>query len=212
VVELPTILVLLGSGVVVCLNRFAHRQRRPPRRALMRMPETPIAGVKDGDMVRITGRAVARAPLRTSPISQRRCIGFRLIVDRHDGQAWQRVVDQEQLDSFLLTDDTGEAVLHGPFEIAIDPYDARSADPPPELFSVLEKEGVAVRGPFGTERHFHYVETVLLPGDEITAVGRATVEIDAAGRAPSHRHPPVMCHLKGLEEAVVIADADDLTA
>ena len=205
-----TILVLLGGALAVYLNWMALRQRKPPRRALLRVPATQIAGVKDGAMVRIAGRAVERGPLRTSPISQRRCIGFRLVVDRHDGQVWQRVVDLEQLDTFLLSDDTGDAVLHGPFEINVDPYDARSADLPPELFAVLEKEGVPVKGPFGTERQFHYAETVLMPGDEITAFGRATVEIDAAGHAPSPRHPPVMCHLWGRDEAVIIADADDL--
>jgi len=204
------ILVMLGGALVVYLNVLVFRQRRPARRALLRMPATPIAAVKDGAMVRIAGRARERAPLRTSPISQRRCIGFRLLVERHDGQVWQRVVDQEELDSFLLGDDTGDAVLHGPFEINLDPYDARSTDLPPELFAVLEREGVPVKGPFGHARQFHYVETVLLPGDEITAYGRATVEIDAAGHAASPRHPPVMCHLWGREEAVVIADAEDL--
>ena len=59
--------------------------------------------------------------------------------------------------------------------------------------------------------HFRYVETILLPEDEIIAVGRATVEIDPAGRSQSNREPPFRCHLKGREEAVVIADAEEIS-
>lgn len=205
-------LVLLNAGFVAYRAWVAPYRRRAPRRALMRIPETPIAGVKDGERVRIKGRAIAREPLRTSPISRRPCIGFRLIVQSDSGgrDVWQRVVDQEQFDSFLLLDDTGEAMLHAPFDLELDPYDVRSDNPSPVLLEILEREGVPVRGTFGIEHRFRYVETILMPGDEITAVGRATLEIDAAGRPLSHRHPPVMCHLRGIDEAVVIADADDL--
>jgi hypothetical protein len=205
-----TMVALLGGAFVAYVNRMTGRRRRAPRRALLQIPATPIAGVKDGEMVRIAGRAVARGPLLTSPLSQRRCIGFRLTVDSSRGgnEPWQRVVDHEALDAFLLADETGEAVLHGPFEIELDPYDAGS-DPPPALLALLEKEGLPVSGVY-VDRQFRYIEIVLLPGDEITAFGRATVEIDAAGHAASHRHPPIMCHLKGRDEAVIIADADDL--
>jgi hypothetical protein len=48
-----------------------------------------------------------------------------------------------------------------------------------------------------------------MPGDEIIAVGRATIEVDPAGRAPARREPPVMCHLRGGDDGVVIADAEE---
>jgi len=48
----------------------------------------------------------------------------------------------------------------------------------------------------------------LQPGDTIMAIGRATVEVDPAGRAPTHREPPMICRLEGADEPVLIADAD----
>jgi hypothetical protein len=105
----------------------------------------------------------------------------RLVVDRRSpsvsSETWQRVVDREEFDSFLLADATGTAMLHAPFEMKLDPYDARGQDLPPAFFEVLEREGVALRSPFGSLHNFRYVETIVLPGDEITAVGRATIEI-----------------------------------
>jgi hypothetical protein len=61
-------------------------------------------------------------------------------------------------------------------------------------------------------RRFRYVETILPEGEEIIAVGRATIEIDPAGRAPSHRDPPVMCHLRGEDDVVIIANPDESEA
>jgi hypothetical protein len=60
----------------------------------------------------------------------------------------------------------------------------------------------------GIQHEFRYTETILFPGDEIVAIGRATIEIDPAGQSPSRRDPPVRCHLKGREEAVIIAEIE----
>ena len=206
------LLVFLGALAVVAAGAglAVPFRRRAQRRALMTVPVTPIAAVADGANVRVRGRAVARAPLRISAVSRRSCIGFRLIVDSDGGggDAWQRVLEREEFDSFVVRDDTGEAVLHAPFEIRLDPYDARTENLPHELSALLKNEGVPLRGSFGIACRFRYVETILMAGDEITATGRATLEIDPAGRSPSPREPPLLCHFKGRDEAVVIAEAD----
>jgi hypothetical protein len=205
---------LLITAVLLPVAYVAYRvwvvpyRRRASLRALRQMSETPIAGVKNGANVRIRGRAVARSASRSSPISRRACIGFRVIIESHrigSEDDWHHVIEREEFGPFVLRDDTGDAVLHGPFDIVLDPYDARTENHPPELFDFLEREGEVVRG-----RRFRYVETILMAGDEITAAGLATIEPDPAGYAPSPRHLPVMCHFRGLEDAVVIADADDL--
>jgi hypothetical protein len=201
----------LTAAITAYLELAQSHRRKVARRALTQVPEKQIAVVRDGEMVRLRGHAVARGPLRTSPLSQRACIGFSVTVERHEaGSAvWHRIVDKDEFATFLLADGTGEAVLHAPFEVRLDPYDVRAEDLPPAFFEFLEREGVAIRSPLGMHA-FRYVETVLLPGDEIIAVGRATVEIDPAGRAPSFRDPPTRCHLKGRDEAVVIAEAEEI--
>ena len=203
--------LMIGGVVLVTRLNALPRRNHALRRALMQVPETTIAAVKDGDKVRLKGRAVARAPLRTSPLSQLPCIGFRLTVD-----AWQdedlpakRVVEQEEFDSFALSDGTGEAVLHGPFTIERDPHNAGTQPLPPALSRILAVEGIAQTDFFGLDNHFEYAEMIVLPDDQIIAVGRATLEIDPAGRPVSHREPPFGCHLRGADEPVIIADAED---
>src|SRR5262245_4939329 len=180
----------------------------------MRVPETAIAAVENGRTVRLKGRVAAREPLRTSPLSQRRCIGFRLTVDTGgvEDQTERRVIDQQEIDPFVLADGTGEAVLHPPFSIELDPWDTGWQSLPSVLLDLLERERIPVNDFLGRRNNFYYTETVLLPGDELIAVGRATVEVDPASRAPSHREPPVVCQLKGgRSEPVVLVDADDVT-
>jgi hypothetical protein len=208
-VNVLLLLAVNGISAAVVVYLWRAKRRKAAQRALARMPDTPIAAVKDGENVRIKGRAIARAPLRTSPISQRDCIGFRLTVDYREGGEgpWLPAIDWEQFDSFLLADQTGEAVLNAPFDIRVDPYDARTENLPPALFDLMEREGVPRGGPI-RERHFRFAEILLVPGDDIAAIGRATVELDPGGRSPSHREPPIARQLKGIHGAVVIEEVD----
>jgi hypothetical protein len=205
--------VFLMIGGVVLASRLTGRPARriAERRALMEVPETAIAAVKDGEKVRLKGRAVARAPLRTAPVSGLQCIGFRLTVEtwRGEDEGMQQVFGQQEFDSFALSDETGEAVLQAPFTVEIEPQLAGSQPLPPELSRILAREGIPETDFLGLDNYFVYAEAVLLPGDEIIAVGRATMEVDPGGRSPSYRDPPFVCHLKGLDEPVAIANADE---
>jgi hypothetical protein len=210
-VDLPLALLSILFAVIAAA-RISKAFRNETRRALTGVPETPIGAVKDGEKVRIKGRARGREPVRTSPLSQRPCIGFRVTVDSSEGDfgLWERVVEIETFDSFLLADDTGEAVLHTPFEIRLRAYAESSVDSAsPALASLLEKEGMPASEVFVPERHFRYAETILSEGEEIVAVGRARIEIDPAGRAPSHRDPPVMVHMRADDAVVILANPAD---
>jgi hypothetical protein len=215
--------IMGGSAVVGWLisQPGVTARRRARRRKLMRIPETAIAAVKHGDMVRLKGRAVACAPLLTSPLSQRPCIGFRLLVDVTRGEV---IADRMEFASFVLADDTGEALMHAPFRVDLEPHDTRyllsnqlrSRGVPAALNDLVKQSGTKVTT-FGMPDQILYVETLLEPGDEIIAYGRATIEppTDASARAPSDRGPRVRCHLSGTEspsgfdKPVVIADAKE---
>jgi hypothetical protein len=210
---LIAVAVFLMIGGVVGLTRLTSRlaRRTAQRRALMQVPETAIAAVKDGEKVRLKGRAVASAPLRTAPLSQVPCIGFRLVVDAWQGEdePMKRVVEQEEFDSFRLSDGSGEAVLHGPFTIELEPHVGGSGPAPPNLRRFLAERDIAVEDFFGLDNHFEYAEAILFADDEIIAVGRAALEVDPGGRSPSYRDPPFVCHLKAFDGPVAIANADE---
>jgi len=75
------------------------------------------------------------------------------------------------------------------------------------LVELLEQSGRSFTM-FGTADPLHYVEVLLQPGDELIAVGRASLEVDEAGRAASPRGLPLRCHLRGGAETVVISDTE----
>ena len=201
-------LMVLNFALIVVPRALERRRRRAVRRGV-----APIAAVKQGDKVSIMGSVVARAPLRTSPILQRPCVGYRVVVEcREYGgvPSVQTVVDEEAFDSFVLADGTGQALLHAPFDIKLEPTNRNLSggnDLPPALIEMLEQHGVPVPAVHGDPRTFECVETVLMPGDQIIASGYATFDVDPGGRS-SHRDPPVICHLNGsADEPVVITEA-----
>jgi len=164
--------------------RQPQPQRRRPRLFDLR-PVTPIAAIKDGDRVRITGRAAARADLLVSPVGRHPCIGFQLIVEKREPGLvgkWVRVLTQQDLGSFSLTDETGEAAVDGPFEVDLETDESSWTTMPVWLFVTLKEQGVPFTEPFGDKEQFRYAETILSVGDRIP-------------------------HLKGSEtEPVIIAD------
>jgi len=202
------VLLLCAIGVLALVPVGGDRRRKAAQRSLIAMPETPIAAIKDGETVRIRGRAVARESLVTSPVSQVRCIGYRLTIDWSDSaiEGWRQITEEDGFGSLVLADDTGEAVIHPPFDIRLKPHRERLvAAASPALASLLDRNGIRPSDVFGMLRSFRCAETIVMPGDDLIAVGRATIEIDQGGRAPSPRAMPVMCHLKGGDKPVVLA-------
>ena len=207
------VLIVLAVVVVAITWQqvLAHEERAKERFRLLDAPETAIAAVNDGARVRIKGRVLAREALRKSPISEHECVGFHLTIELYQGgddNEWRKVVDQDDFAPFAVVDETGEAVLHGPFELKLASLEASGGDLPWAVREALARADVPREGFFGFDNHFRWIETVVMPGDEIIAVGRASLEIDPAGRSPSRRDPPVLCHLRGRDDAVIIANLE----
>jgi hypothetical protein len=65
----------------------------------------------------------------------------RFTVDSRHAGDWHRVFDHDEFDSFVITDGTGSAVLHAPFQLQLDPYDARSENVPQAVFDLAKQAG-----------------------------------------------------------------------
>src|SRR5262245_34398956 len=128
------------------------------------------------------------------------------------------MVKREACGAFTLTDDTGTAVIKGPFLIELDfddcavakvpPHGAR-ANLPPAVYSLLEE---ARMGWVWSWERIRYQEGLLKPGDLLSVLGRASLEIDPAGRG-SYWEPSMLHHIKGSEgEPVIIVDEGDRSA
>ncbi len=171
------LLAALGLGVAVRLALLVARRRTARR--LLRRPPSPIATLREGDLVRIEGRvAVDGTPLLRSPIEDRPCVGYYLGVDyfdaaRHHVPQWFPVGEETVVVPFRVIGDEGIAI-----EVDADRFDVevhfveggRVLDPPPErVRPVLTRAGCRR---FAEGRNLSYVEVPIEPGARVSLVGR----------------------------------------
>jgi len=197
---------LLAPPVPVVALEEAPAARGHSRRAVAQLESTAVAALREGGPAKIRGVVSAREPLSTSPVSGRACVGYRITIhQRSEGAPAENgvlVVRREAWPSFLLTDDTGTAVVEGPFSILLDADDSAWASLPPSVYALLEEAKVPL------EKEFLFRETLLAPGDRVAVVGRPSLEIDPAGRGSS-REPPRLYVLRGSDEDPVAVIDDE---
>ena len=180
---------------------------RPPRRSrreILPTANTPIAGIKQGERIRITGTVSALAPLLTSPVGEQDCIGFRLDIERVDG-AYPTVFERQACGAFAIADDTGEICVDGPFLLGL-PTTGELSTMRPRLLELLQAAGVP-RLELPSYRGFAFREALLLPGDRVSVVGRVFLEPDPAAPAAGFRAPSLALRVSGsVSEPVVLVD------
>jgi len=107
----------------------------------------------------------------------------------------------------LLTDDSGTAIVEGPFEFELDPDDGAWANLPPEVYAILDEAKVSLTE-LGSDRQFRFQEALLKAGDRISVLGRPTLEVDPG--TGSRRTPPRLFHIRAMDDdPVVLADEPD---
>ena len=195
---------LVGVGVLfggVALRR-RHDPRKRARRALEGVRDTPIRDLADGSRARVTGTVAPLHALQPSPVDQRPCIGFRLVVGtaiRGDpSNGFSQVLTRESCQPFSIADETGTAIVEGPFMIGLDVDDSSWTDLPPTLFKLLEDAGVP-----SSLTNFRFSEAFLLPGDRVTVLGTVAVVFHPAGE-PRLREPPMRSRIVGTDQTPVI--------
>lgn len=205
---LELILIVGASAGAALVKRWLDPRRRADR-AMAGVQETSIRELADGDRARVTGKVAALHALQPSPVDQRPCIGFRLVVGtavRGDpSNGFETVLVRENCQPFSISDETGMALVEGPFLIGLDVDDSSWTDLPPTLFKVLEEAGIR-----SNLTNLRFSEAFLLPGDRVTVMGTVQVSIHPAGKRRSFRDPPMMPRIVGTPQSpVVLRDADD---
>ena len=215
-VTLPQI-IAMGLPVVGYALAWWTQPQRLARRALLAAATKRLYDLRDGDRVRVTGVVRRLRETVVSPVTGRRCVGFRFVVEERASSLgdWNVVAQQSTCVPFALVDEGIEATVEGPFLFGLD-FDDRGdvwSNLPPGLFSVLELARVPLSGPLGGEKEFRFREAVLRPDDRIMALGGVSIEVDRAGRPEDLRGQPLARKIRGTEsEPVALADADEDSA
>jgi hypothetical protein len=201
-------------ALIACEVAFLLRQewrawkRRAPRRALERATPTAIASLREGDLTKITGVIAPRAPMLMSAVGRQPCVGYNTAVEEMDKTAWRLIFNSAACASFFVTDESGTAVVEGNIVIAPHP-DVGWGTPPASLVPRRDDVGSLPSLRITIERPTRYREILLKPGDSVSVLGRAKMEIDPAGRS-SFRDPPMLNHITGSEDTPVVVAHDKI--
>jgi hypothetical protein len=160
--------MFVGSAIKRLLD-----PRKRARRAFDDVPDMLIRALVDGTRARVTGTVSSLHPLRPSPVDQRPSVRLRL-------QGVENMVARESCQAFSISDETGTAIVEGPFMMSLD----------------------------GDRSYVRFREAMLLPGDRVTVLGTVSITIDPAGEPSGFRDPPTLRRIVGTDqEPVVLSDA-----
>ena len=158
-----------------------------------RLRVTPIEHVSDGVRVKVTGRLDAGDEPLEAPITGRACAAWS--VELQEGPGWATVLVEQKAQEFVIRDRSGRpALIRAERASVVFDRDAETwpRQPTERMQAFLRRHRLRESGHFPSAAPpYRYCEGALEPGEEITVVGVARLEIDPSGTAGSYREPPM---------------------
>ena len=158
-----------------------------------------LTEVPNGTRVRLYG--VARAPDAplTSPVLERPCVAYRLVVDE---PAWRQVLERSDCTPFVVQDGDIAVRVRGPFHVLLQVEYQLDFD------NAVQRRLAYLRDPTGApaladelhRRNYRYFEALIRPGDRVAVEGFASVTVDPAGDREALREPPLLYTLSGTPD------------
>jgi len=224
VIELVEPLILFGVVLGSVAIRVALTRDRRIKRLLRRVKPTPIGDVPDGRVVKIVGELVYARRSISSPLSQRNCAYYSIVVEEYRsrgtrGGHWREILREEKGVDFYLRDETGMALVRVASESGQElpalVQDRKARTSPilsndADLERFLTERGRSVEGTF-FRKNLRAYEGVL-EADERVAVGgiaRWMPDPDAAGG--NYRETPKRLVLEASESLPLFLSDDPAT-
>jgi hypothetical protein len=199
----PALGLVMGGTIVVAIGaRAIYYGLLSPaarmRRRVSRLPRVAISKAQDG-LVRLVGRAhPVGAPLLT-PVTQRPCVVYCVVIEQRMKNDWAAVWMDTQACPFLLEDETGTALVDAPessFSTVLVPDETGGpsvfggeGEDMEKVLDLLRAAGVETWGLFSA-KVFRYAEAAVLPGGGVSVGGRCTHEVALDGDRGTYREPP----------------------
>lgn len=172
--------------------------------------------VPKGTRVRIYGNAREAGGLLTSPLLERACLAYRLVVEE---PGWHPVLERAACAPFLVQDGDVPVSVRGPFIVflRVDYEWDFGNDVQARIARLVDATAEHGRSAFGRSppadeiycRNYRYFEALIRPGDRVMVEGFASVAVDPAGERDGLRAPPLLYALSGTAERPVIVSVPE---
>lgn len=196
---LPDALFLWIAGVSLAAYglEYLRSPKRKINRALAKLATTRVAESREGQLVKIVGWVEPLQESTTSPLTDRTCVYYSIIVEEKSGRrGWRTILREERGVDFGIRDTSGLARVR-----PSDPEPAQSAllaDETREISAFLQDDerlarflvarGRPTRGAF-LQRNIRAREAILVAGKPLAVAALARWESDPDGTALNYREP-----------------------
>lgn len=189
-----TVLVVVVGGGAFATWWFSAEQ--VAKRQLTVERSVPMAGLRPGEVVKVTGRVVVDQPV-LSPFDQRPCALVVVRVEEKVGKnSWRKVAERVDTAPFWVEDEAGDRVRvdaeRARLVVNTEPRGScgtlDSANPIEA--AVLESHGLSQTTMLGFNRNFRFFEGRLDPGERVSARGEVAVGAEGEEVYLTLRVPP----------------------
>jgi len=195
----------------IVYDKFVRRESKL-RRAIARHRRVPIEEATDG-VVHVAGVVRPAGDVVRAPATGRSCVAFQLVVREPSRGVYVNVLIASDARPFVLTDDSGEAMVDligGPFRLIGDQrgtmWCTAEADTPEMqvLRELLDIATVPTTTLLGFAKRLRYREVVLLEGDDVSVVGRGERVVAVQGERLGYRDLPSRLVMRGAPDEPLI--------
>ncbi len=219
-IEVAFIAAFLGLACGAMATRWAFTRERRIKRALKQVKPTAIGDARDGKAVKIVGELVYAGHSIPSPLSQRTCAYYSIVVEEYRshgtrGGHWHEIIREEKGVDFYLRDASGIALVR----VASDGRDLpalvqdKKARASPILFDdpnlerFLNERGRSVEGAF-FRKNLRAFEGVLEAGERVAVGGLARWMPDPDAAGGNYREVPKRLVLEASESLPLFLSDD----
>lgn len=211
--------LILGS---IALRAAFTRERRI-KRLLKRMRPTPVRDARDGKALKIVGELIYAGGSLSSPLSQRRCAYYSIVVEEYRGRGtrgghWREILREERGVEFYVRDQSGVALVRvggDGKELPALVRDKKARTSPilsndPDLERFLNERGKSIEGAF-FRKNLRAYEGVLEAGERVAVGGLARWMPDPDAVGGNYRETPTRLVLEASQSLPLFLSDDPAT-
>ncbi len=197
------LLIIVGLiGVAGLIFLFSYYSKKAVViRTLRKYPKTAISSLQENRLAKVIGKAKPIKEVLYAPLSGRKCVLYRVIVEQKTGdknQHWRKIINDEKFDNFLLESYSGKALIKmqdykGYFVEDAIYRSGHFNDPTIKLENYLQLHGKKSSDFFGFNKALRYKEVIVEVGEKIAVMGMVKYEkISQYGLTDSYSKIPVL--------------------